>query len=123
VSGSPASNGRPSEGVLARSAEAKALAIATADGPTLRRWTPIEGEVAWRHAVKDSPLETKLVGTTLLGWIGLPNTLESLRQEIQGAGLPALLMLHVVLGAALDPILANRAHVTVSLDQLVAAIG
>jgi hypothetical protein len=103
--------------------EAKTLAMAIADGPTLRRWTPIEGEIAWRHAVRDSPLETKLVGTTLLGWLGLPNTLDSLRQEIQSAGLPALLMLHVVLGTALDKILANRAHVTVSIDQLVAAIG
>jgi hypothetical protein len=103
--------------------EAKTLAMAIADGPMLRRWTPIEGEIAWRHAVRDSPLETKLVGTTLLAWLGLPNTLDSLRREIQSAGLPALLMLHVVLGTALDKILANRAHVTVSIDQLVAAIG
>jgi hypothetical protein len=103
--------------------EAKSVAISLADGPTLRRWTPIEGEIALRHAVKDVPLETKLVGTTLLNWLGLPNTVDSLRQEVQSAGLPAVLMLHVVLGAALDKILANRAHVTVSIDQLVAAIG
>jgi hypothetical protein len=103
--------------------EAKTIAIGLADGPALRRWTPIEGEIAWRHAVKDAPLETKLVGTSLLGWLGLPNTLDSLRAELQGAGLPAALLLHVVLGAALDKILANRAHVTVSIDQLVGAIG
>jgi hypothetical protein len=39
--------------------EAKTIAVAIADGPALRRWTPIEGEIAWRHAVKDAPLETK----------------------------------------------------------------
>ena len=89
----------------------------------LRRWTPVDGEVALRHAVKDSPLETKLTGTPLLHWLGLPNTVDSLRGELQQAGLPAVLLLHVVLGAALDKILANRAHVTVSIDQLVAAIG
>ena len=103
--------------------EAKTIAVGLADGPALRRWTPIEGEVAWRHAARDAPLETKLVGTSLLGWLGLPNTLDSLRAELQGAGLPAVLLLHVVLGAALDKILANRAHVTVAIDQLVGAIG
>jgi hypothetical protein len=103
--------------------EAKTVAVAIADGPALRRWTPIEGELALRHAVKGSPLETKLVGAPMLNWLGLPSTVESLRGELQQAGLPAVLLLHVTLGAALDKVLSQRTYVTVSIDELVSAIG
>jgi hypothetical protein len=103
--------------------EAKTIAIAIADGPTGRRWTSIDGELALRHAVKGSPLETKLIGSPMLDWLGLPSTVESLRGELQEAGLPAVLLLHVTLGAALDKVLSRRAYVTVSIDELVGAIG
>ncbi len=68
--------------------EVKAAAMGLADGPKLRRWEPIEGEIALRHAVRGSPLETKLVSHPLLEWLGLPNTIDSLRAELRQAGLP-----------------------------------
>jgi hypothetical protein len=45
--------------------EVKAAAMGIADGPKLRRWEVIEGEIALRHAVKGSPIETKLVSNPL----------------------------------------------------------
>jgi hypothetical protein len=52
-----------------------------ADGPKLRRWEPIEGEIALRHAVRELRLETKLVGHPPLDWLGLPNTIDNLRAD------------------------------------------
>jgi hypothetical protein len=57
--------------------DVKAAAMGLADGPKLRRWEPIEGEIALRHAVRGSALETKLVSHPLLDWLGLPNTIET----------------------------------------------
>jgi hypothetical protein len=99
--------------------EAKAIAIALADGPLLRRWIPIEGETALRHMVsRDARLQTKLVGAPLLDWLGMPNSVDSLREELQRAGLPAVLLLHVCIGSALE-----HTYVTASVDDLIAAIG
>jgi hypothetical protein len=103
--------------------EVKAAAMGLADGPKQRRWEPIEGEIALRHAVRGSTLETKLVGHPLLDWLGLPNTIESLRAELKRAGLPAVLLLHVVIGTALDKLVARRLYVDVSIDDLIEAIG
>ena len=47
-------------------------------------------------------METQLVSHPLLDWLGLPNTVDSLRGELRQAGLPAVLLLHVAIGAALD---------------------
>lgn len=103
--------------------EAKSLTIAIADGAKLRRWVPIDGELALRHVVKGSPLETKLLGHPLLDWLGLPSTIDNLRAELQQAGLPAVILLHVVLGTALDKLQARRAFVTVAIDELLNSIG
>jgi hypothetical protein len=103
--------------------ELKAAAMGIADGPKLRRWQPIDGEVALRHAVKGATLETKLESHPLLDWLGLPNTVESLRAELRQAGLPAVLLLHVAIGAALDKLIARRVYVHVSIDDLIEAIG
>jgi hypothetical protein len=103
--------------------EVKAAAMGIADGPKLRRWRPIEGEVALRHAVRGAALQAKLVSHPLLDWLGLPNTLESLRTELRQAGLPAVLLLHVVIGTALDTLVSRRLYVNVALDDLIAAIG
>jgi hypothetical protein len=51
--------------------------------------------------VRGSVLETKLVSHPLLDWLGMPNTVESLRAELRRAGLPAVLLLHVDIGTAL----------------------
>lgn len=103
--------------------EAKALAIGMADGPQLRRWRPVEGEVALRHKVDGAALETKLTGGPLLDWLGMPNTVDSLREELRQAGLPSVLLLHTVLGASLERAEKNRLYVTVAVDDLITAIG
>jgi hypothetical protein len=101
----------------------KTAGIALADGPMLRRWVEADGETALRHAVKGAPLETKLIGSPLLDWLGLPNTVNSLRAELKRAGIPAFLLLNVAIGAALDRISAQRLFVTVEIDELVRTIG
>ena len=83
-------------------AEAKAACLAIAAGPLLRGWGANDGEVALRHAVDGATLEVKLAGSSLLEALGLPRTVESLREELHDLGLPAVLLLHVVLGAVLD---------------------
>ena len=103
--------------------EVKAVSMGIADGPKLRRWEPIEGEIALRHVVRGSVLETKLVSHPLLDWLGMPNTIESLRAELRQAGLPAVLLLHVVIGTALDKLIARRLYVNVAIDDLIEAIG
>ena len=55
--------------------EAKVAAMALADGPRLRRWLPVEGELALRHRVSErEPLQTKLLGAPLLDWLGQAHT-------------------------------------------------
>src|SRR5262249_19119987 len=103
--------------------EAKALAIGMADGPQLRRRRPAEGGGALRHKVDGATLETKLTGGPLLDWLGMPNTVDSLRDELRRAGLPSVLLLHTVLGASLERAEKNRLYVTVAVDDLITAIG
>jgi hypothetical protein len=104
--------------------EAKVAAIALADGPRMRRWIPVEGEIALRHHVSDrEPLQTKLVGAPLLDWLGMPNTLERLQEELRQLGLPAVLLLHICLGAALESATDQRLFVRHSIDEMIRAIG
>lgn len=99
--------------------EARTLAIAIADGPALRRWAEIAGEVALRHVVPEEPLQTKFAPSALLSnWWGLPPTYDGLRSELRDMGLPALLLLHVGLGLALE-----STQVTVPIDTLISGIG
>ena len=59
--------------------EAKVAAMALADGPRLRRWLPVEGELALRHRVSErKPLQTKLLGAPLLDRLGQAHTLEGI---------------------------------------------
>ncbi|MGH2355814.1 MAG: hypothetical protein ACRDI2_08260 [Chloroflexota bacterium] len=103
--------------------EAKALAIALADGPKLRRWKPVAGDIALWHHVDRATLQTKLNGGPLLDWLGLPSTVESLQEELRRAGLPAVLLLHVAIAGSLELAERNRLYVTVAVDDLLAAIG
>jgi len=97
--------------------------MAIAAGPSLNSWCDIEGEVALRHAAKGASLEVKLAGSPLLEQFGLPITLESLREELRSLRLTAVLLLHVLIGSALDNVEHGRLYVTATLDELVAAIG
>jgi hypothetical protein len=99
-------------------AEAKTAAMALADGPSMRRWSPVDGELALCHVVPNWPLQTKVVGGPLLDWLHLPADAESLTRELQAAGLTAVLAWHICIGLALE-----HAQVTVALDELIAAIG
>lgn len=94
---------------------------AAADGPQQRHWLDIDGETALRHAVKGSPLETKLNGTPLLGWLGLPNDVENLRGVVQQLGLDAGILACIAIGAVLAQ--KHRAYCTTTLDTLIDKIG
>jgi len=99
--------------------EARALTIALADGPALRYWAELPAEIALRHAIPDQPLQTKFAPSSLLSnWWGAPATYDGLRSELQDLGIPAVLLLHVGLGLALE-----TAQVTIALDELVRAVG
>lgn len=98
--------------------EAKTVAMGIADGPSGRRWATVEGEVALHHAVKDSKLQTKLVGGPLANWLHLPATVETLREELHRAGLPAVMTYLVCLSQAIE-----QYEVTLTLDDLIKAIG
>ncbi len=92
--------------------------MALADGPRLRRWLPVEGELALRHRVSErEPLQTKLLGAPLLDWLGQAHTLEGLQDELRQLGLPAVLLLHVCLGAALESASDQRLFVRHSKRQ------
>lgn len=103
--------------------EMKTAGVALTDGPTGQRWNDMEGEVALLHAMDGSPLETKLVRTLFLERLGVPNTLEGLREAIRTAGVPAFMLFHVVLGAALDRLVERGSYVTVDIDELIRSIG
>jgi hypothetical protein len=108
--------------------EAKAVASAFADGPKFRHWKPGEGEIALYHQAparngQPASLRTKLVGNPLLDWLGRPSTVEGLREELRGAGLPAVLLEHVVIAGSLELAEKNKLYVTVAVDDLIAAIG
>ncbi len=102
--------------------EAKALASAIADGPLLRRWDGVEGETALRHVAGDAPLQIKLIGSPLLHRLGRQCTVESLRVQLGCLGLPAVLLLHVIIGVGLERA-GHQLYVTATLDELLAAIG
>ena len=104
-------------------AEAKALAVALADGRKLRRWKPVEGELALWHQADKARFQTKITGGPLLDLLGLPHTADNLRKELQHAGLPAVLLLHVVIAGALERAERNSLYVTVKTDDLITAIG
>lgn len=99
--------------------EARTMATAVADAPALRRWTPVEGEVAWRHAIEGQSLETKLLAGPVLDWLALPASHEALREELRRLEFPAVLLMHVALGMALQ----QPGHVPVAVDDLIRAIG
>ncbi len=101
--------------------EAKAVAIALADGPSGRRWNEIDGETSLVHRAGDASIETKLIGTPLLSWFGLSDTTDNLRSILKEMGLDAVLMLHVAIGAVLEQ--TKRAYVSASIDELITAIG
>jgi hypothetical protein len=104
-------------------AEAKAVGIAIGAGHHLTGWGAVEGEVALRHGIEGAALEVKLTGGPLLDTLGLPKTIESLRAELKDLRLPAVLLLHVLLGAALRQAECGRLYAAATLDELIAAIG
>src|SRR5215204_3345083 len=103
--------------------EAKALAVGLADGPKLRHWRQLEGDIALLHQADKSLLMTLLKGTALLDWLGLPNSASALQEEVRRAGLPAVLLMHVLIGGSLELAERGKLYVTVAVDDLVTAIG
>jgi hypothetical protein len=84
-------------------AEAKAIALALADGRTMRHWFEVEGEVALRHVPKDSALlQVKLSGASFSEWMGLPLTTAGLKGILQQGGVPAILVQLVCVQLAIE---------------------
>jgi hypothetical protein len=100
-------------------AEVKALALALADGPTGRHWSPIEGEVAlWHMGKEQAPLQVKLVGAPFSTWLGLPMSVDGLKEVLRRGGIPAILVQGICVQLA-----AESPRVTMSLDELLALLG
>jgi hypothetical protein len=99
--------------------ELRALAIAISDGPSLRRWEQVDGEIAMRHVVPGQPHQTRFsAGAALLKWWAAPPNYDLLSGELTNAGLPAVLLANVAVGLAL-----RDRQAEVSLDDLSRMIG
>lgn len=99
--------------------EAREITAALADGPTGRGWSELPGALGLVHELSRSRFRTELVAAAMAAWFGAPSTPAALREELAQAGLPAALLLHV----AVAMILEQPGIVTVSLDDMVTAIG
>lgn len=98
--------------------EARFAGQALADGPTQRHWEEAAGEVALLHIVPDAPIQTKVRPSMSLEWLDKPATVESIRADLQSAGVPAIIAMHT----ALDMTIKNE-RVTLTLDDMMTAIG
>jgi hypothetical protein len=98
--------------------EVRNAAIAVADGRNLRRWSEVEGENALAHTIPGETLHTKLIAGPGLDWWGLPPTCGSLRDELRKLELPAVLLLNILVGAALQ-----GTHMTAGIDELIGRLG
>ncbi|MEW6736273.1 MAG: hypothetical protein AB1489_33580, partial [Acidobacteriota bacterium] len=98
--------------------EVRNIAIAITDGPRLRRWEEVAGEIALRHVIPGEPIQTKFIAGLALKWLGLPPTYESLRAELENFELATVLLLNVAIGTLLD-----RPQATVTIDELIRLIG
>lgn len=97
--------------------EVHAVAQAAADGVTGASWRPATGETALIHQRRaDARHAVRLEAGTLAGTV----TIDGLRDELRALGVPGVLLMHVVLGAALR---SDSDRITVTVDELVKASG
>jgi hypothetical protein len=100
-------------------AEYKVIALAIADGPTGRNWTGVDGETAMRHVAKeDAALQVKLVGAPFSTWLGLPMSVEGLKEVLRRGGIPAILVQGLCVQLATE-----SPRVTILLDDMIALLG
>jgi hypothetical protein len=103
------------------SMESLCATIAIADGPTLRGWMPITGEVAMRHAVDNAPLQARITPGLLPQWLAIePDsiTYENLERVLRTFNTSTLLLYHFVV----DMGLAEQ-RVTATIDSLIKLLG
>jgi hypothetical protein len=98
--------------------EARTAAEAVADGPALQHWSERPEELSLLHFVPGQSLAVKLVPGAMLTWAGQAPSLETLQEEVRSLEFPAALLYYVSLALALA-----QDFVTVTLDELVSAIG
>jgi hypothetical protein len=105
-------------------AEAREVHRAIGDGPVLKHWAGVEGEIALRHALPGEPLQTKFAPSVRLSefrrWAGAnldAATDEHLRKELQHLSFDANMLFGVSLALCID-----RNTFTATLDELAAAI-
>jgi hypothetical protein len=99
--------------------EFREAAQALGDGPFLRAWEVLEGEVAWVHQRPRSTLFTRLEHSPHLAWLGVPATTAGLAAELRRAGMPAAFLLAVTV----QTVLTRGFWVRVEVDDLITAIG
>jgi hypothetical protein len=107
--------------------EIKAIEMALADGPAaLEYWRDIVGSEHLAHTrEEEAALKARLVYGAVAAWLSVERDRNALRDELRRGGQPAIMLLHVCLGAVLEgrPQQHQGAYVTLSIDELIEAIG
>lgn len=99
--------------------EMRNLGISLADGPSQRRWNEIAGEAAMYHIVPDQKMHVRFSPSDVLleAW-HQKATYQHLKDELEQAGAPAVLLAHVVVALVIE-----RGKLTISIDDLRDLIG
>ncbi len=106
--------------------EAREVAIAISDGRSLSHWESIASEVgaALRHVLPGEPFQIRLSpGAACIAWHKGMVSENDLQTLLQGFDLDAVFLFHTVLGSCIQQLRENELHLTVSLDELITAIG
>ncbi|PZS03085.1 MAG: hypothetical protein DLM70_09465 [Chloroflexi bacterium] len=98
--------------------EARRLGQGYSDGPTGQNWEASNNENELIHYLPNESLQLKVVPSGVLNWLGQPATVESIKAELQQAGVPAVLALHSVLHLIIE-----NERVYVELDDLIRSLG
>lgn len=106
--------------------EARDVAIAISDGRSLSHWESIASEVgaALRHVLPGGPFQIRLSpSAACIAWHQGMVSEDNLRELLQGFDLDAVFLFHSILGSCIQQLRENELYLTVSLDELITAIG
>jgi hypothetical protein len=100
--------------------EAFSVAVAITDGPTMRRWEPIIGEVALRHAIPDKALQTKFTTGKLPDWWAVKPSIccDDLENLLKTFTVSTVLLLHNIVAWV-----AEEGRATAEIDTLIKLLG
>jgi hypothetical protein len=94
--------------------------VAITDGPSLRRWEIIKGEVAMRHAIPNKSFQTKFTKGRLPDWWlgGQDVTCADIEGLLKTFNVSTALLMHAVLDSTIED-----GRVTADIDNLIRMIG